>query len=581
MSFTIRQNQDDPPVEPQVASTYPVRGATGVSRDISSVSITFSKPMSDTADTRLGAWFLGYGWSTGNRSWSPDGRTLTITRSDAGTPLPMGQTVILVLNWALSMRFQASDGNVLPEYAFYFTVEGDKETFYEGLSNVTISKIPADPSKGFHWPYYLSVPNSLRAPAALFVEPNNSGSPAMDFIFHDVKAAELLYSRTAIVNANWNLQVPILVPVFPRSYSDYIQALNLQLPDNCNCPELERPDLQLIAMIEDAQERLRFMGYTIDSKVFMNGFSASCGFTGGFTILHPEFIKAATCGGGLPDEYDTQRISVLETITGEQIDLDTYFKVPIYLYVGDQDGNYDEDLWQTARQFYESAGANVQLVLYPGVGHTMTAQMWSDIRSFFERHNTFNDTVIDTVQKVYIGYYQRPADPEGLRYWMERLNRANGNLNEIIEAYANSAESKALYGTINSGSISNVLEKIYMALFNRHAEAGGLNYYVTGFNAGRFTAATIMLNVLYGAQNEDLQSINNKLAAANQFTRTIDPELDGHSFQVTYAGEGDRIKGCDYLADVTGNQATIPTHDEATTYLKSSIADPGDPILNR
>jgi hypothetical protein len=581
LSFTIRQNQGDPPIEPQVVSTYPPRGATGVNPDISSISITFNKPMAGTTDTRLGAWFLGYGWAAGDRSWSPDGKTLTITRSDAGSLLPAGQTVILILNWAFSMRFQDTDRNVLPEYALYFTVEGDKETFYEGLSNVAITKIPANPSRGFHWPYYLSVPNSLRAPAALFVEPNNSGSPAMDFIFHDVTAAELLYARTAMVNANWNLNVPILVPVFPRTYSDYIQALHLQLPNNCNCPELERPDLQLIAMIEDAKERLWSAGHIIKDKVFMNGFSASGGFTQGFTILHPELIKAAAAGGGLPDEYDPQRISALETVTGQRIDLPAYFSVPLYLYIGDQDGNYNADLWLTARRFYESAGANAQLVLYPGVGHTITDQMWSDLRSFFERHNTLTYVFVDTVQKVYIGYYQRPADPAGLLYWADRLETTNGNLNEIIEAYANSAESHELYGTIDGGSISHVVDSIYMALFNRHAEAGGLSYYVNGFNSGQFTAATIMLNVLNGAQNQDLLSVNNKVAATNLFTRTIDPELDGYDFQVTYAGNADAISGRSFLASVTGDPATVPTQDQTTTYMKSHIADPGDPILGR
>jgi hypothetical protein len=392
LNFTIRQNPNDPPIEPQVVSTNPPMGATGVNPNISSVSVTFSKPMAEATDPRLGPWFLGYGWGSTTRSWSPDGRTLTITRGDVGTPLPQGQTVILILNWGLSMRLQDEEENVLQEYAYYFTVEGDKKASYENFFNVTITKIPENPSKGFHWPYYLSIPNSLQEPATLFVEPNNSGSPALDHVFHDVKAAELLYSRTAVVNVNWNLRVPILVPTFPRTYEDYIQSMNLWLPDNCNCPELERPDLQMIAMIEDAKERLRSMGHIIDDKVFMNGFSASCGFTGGFTILHPEFIKAAACGGGLPNEYDPQRISELETFTGIPIDLQTYFKVPLYLYVGDQDGNYIADLWLLARQFYESAGATAQLVLYPGVGHTITDQMWSDLMNFFTRHNTiFSD----------------------------------------------------------------------------------------------------------------------------------------------------------------------------------------------
>jgi hypothetical protein len=187
---------------------------------------------------------------------------------------------------------------------------------------------------------------------------------------------------------------------------------------------------------------------------------------------------------------------------------------------------------------------------------------------------------LDTVQKVYIGYYQRPADPGGLLYWAGRLSKTNGNLSEIIEAYANSAESQALYGTISSSNIGTVVDSIYMALFNRSAEAEGKAFYVNGFNTGRFTAATIMLDVLYGAQNEDLLSVTNKVMASNLFTRTIDPEFDGYNFQVTYAGNADAIAARTFLASVTDDSRTVPTEDETTAYVKSHVADPGDPILN-
>lgn len=46
-------------------------------------------------------------------------------------------------------------------------------------------KIPADPGKGFHWPYYLSIPPVLVRPAVLLVEPNNSGATSDDQSFHD------------------------------------------------------------------------------------------------------------------------------------------------------------------------------------------------------------------------------------------------------------------------------------------------------------------------------------------------------------------------------------------------------------
>ena len=46
-------------------------------------------------------------------------------------------------------------------------------------------RIPADPAKGFLWPYYLSVPSTLVRPAIILVEPNNSGTTSDDQWFHD------------------------------------------------------------------------------------------------------------------------------------------------------------------------------------------------------------------------------------------------------------------------------------------------------------------------------------------------------------------------------------------------------------
>lgn len=185
----------------------------------------------------------------------------------------------------------------------------------------------------------------------------------------------------------------------------------------------------------------------------------------------------------------------------------------------------------------------------------------------------------DTVQKMYIGYYHRPADLTGLLFWAGKLKAAGGNMTGIIEAFANSAEFQTLYGAVSAGTISTVVNGIYNALFGRDAEAEGLSYYVNGFSSGGRTTAEIMLDVLLGAQHEDLQSINNKLIAANLFTRTVDPILDGTNSQATYAGEGDALLGRNFLASVTSDPATIPTQDETTAYIRNNIADPGDPIL--
>jgi len=170
----------------------------------------------------------------------------------------------------------------------------------------------------------------------------------------------------------------------------------------------------------------------------------------------------------------------------------------------------------------------------------------------------------ETVQKIFIGYYQRPAAPPGLNYWSNRLSNSGGNQYEIIEAFANSPESQGLYGPINSLNISSVVTDIYWALFNRAPGQTGLSYYVNGFNSGWFTPATIMLNVLDGAQNEDLQSVNNKVTTSNLFTWTIDSLYH-------YSGDTDAQKARDFLKTVGWDPESIPTQDEVTLFIQNNL----------
>jgi len=189
----------------------------------------------------------------------------------------------------------------------------------------------------------------------------------------------------------------------------------------------------------------------------------------------------------------------------------------------------------------------------------------------------------DNVQKIFIGYYQRPAAPAGLNYWSGRISDSGGDQYAVIEAFANSPESQGLYSQITSANIRSVVTTIFQALFNRIPGQAGLDYYENGFNEGRFTPATIMLNVLDGATGTDLQSVNNKLAASGTFTGIINPELDGFvpNFQVTYSGEPDATAGRNFLKSVTSDSATIPDRDEITEYMQDYIAVPIDPIMNQ
>jgi hypothetical protein len=89
-----------------------------------------------------------------------------------------------------------------------------------------------------------------------------------------------------------------------------------------------------------------------------------------------------------------------------------------------------------------------------------------------------------TVQKAYIAYYGRPADTAGLTYWATRIDAAGGNISSIIQAFGNSAEATALYGSLPTGAAVNAL---YLQLFGNivlvkgvraHTHTHILNYHL-------------------------------------------------------------------------------------------------------
>lgn len=197
-------------------------------------------------------------------------------------------------------------------------------------------------------------------------------------------------------------------------------------------------------------------------------------------------------------------------------------------------------------------------------------------------------THFQTVQKIYIAFYQRPADPAGLKYWADRIDVAGGDASAVVAAFANSPEAVALYGTIDATTIGSVVDKIYMALFNKAPDAAGKQFYVDGFNAGTFTPGTIALNVLNGATGDDAVAVNNKAQVANSFTQQVDGRAltdasfgTGNSFNATYKGDTDATAARDILKNVTSNPATVLNQSQVTEEIKTKIADATDPIMGQ
>lgn len=135
---------------------------------------------------------------------------------------------------------------------------------------------------------------------------------------------------------------------------------------------------------------------------------------------------------------------------------------------------------------------------------------------------------LNTVQSLYVAYYGRPADPEGLNYWAEQLEANGGNLANIINAFGNSSEYNANLGSIETSAQVNSL---YQQLFGRDAEDEGLGFYTNMLNNGEKTLAEIALTIREAAQGSDRTTFEGRTAVANAFTQELDTqeEIDAYT----------------------------------------------------
>jgi hypothetical protein len=125
----------------------------------------------------------------------------------------------------------------------------------------------------------------------------------------------------------------------------------------------------------------------------------------------------------------------------------------------------------------------------------------------------------DYVQKAYVGYYGRPADPAGQSYWATRMDAEGQKLNAIIGAFGYSDEFNRRYGGL---SYTQLVTKIYQQALGRDPDQDGLDWYVAELAAGRRTLQTITLDVLNGATTApDSTVVANKLDVAAYYTAKV------------------------------------------------------------
>jgi len=289
-----------------------------------------------------------------------------------------------------------------------------------GPAHAQPERIPADPEKGFAFPYILTIPENVGGhdPLVLVVETNNTG-PQNDFQETVSATLDEAGGRGLGPMLSRHMGLPFLMPVFPRTRIDgnvYTHALDrdtLLIRDE----KRERLDLQLLAMVEDARLRLRERGLSPAERFLMVGFSASGSFSNRFAFLHPEHLIAVVSGGinafpmlpvsevagdAFPFPLGT---ADLAEISCSPFNHESWKVLPQLIFMGADDANdaikFDDaysareralifkhlgepmhQRWLNAQSFYLRKSPRVTFITYGNLGHWITRQVGLDIVNF-------------------------------------------------------------------------------------------------------------------------------------------------------------------------------------------------------
>jgi pimeloyl-ACP methyl ester carboxylesterase len=370
------------------------------------------------AEHKIALWFAAEHGDASVRWLDPAGEVVTASR---------GRRIEQRLTRALApgkhvVEIQASGGRVHGLVAVHGPLVKQCE-----IDAARMTEHPADPAHGFAWPYLLvaarpAAPDAHGAagPTTLLVVPPNTGFATDDLDL--LRASTTCYVADQLAVAE-RLGTPIVAPLFPRPalpsppgnlYLHALSRASLEVRD----ARLARVDLQLIAMLDDARQRLATADHPVQPRVLLIGHSAAGMFVSRFAVLHPDRVLAAAVSspGGWPlapvasaqGEALPYPVGIADVaaLTGAPVDLAALRRVRWLFVLGGADRNdsvtdrdsfsaADEALvmrrfgktpaerWDAARRLSDAAGLPAQFRLYRGVGHEMSPAMKADIEALF------------------------------------------------------------------------------------------------------------------------------------------------------------------------------------------------------
>jgi hypothetical protein len=148
------------------------------------------------------------------------------------------------------------------------------------------------------------------------------------------------------------------------------------------------------------------------------------------------------------------------------------------------------------------------------------------------------------LQKLYVAYFNRPADPAGLAFWNGVVAANGGNTAVVSADFAKQPEYTAAYAGMNS---TQIITQVYQNLFSHGPDAAGRDYWVNALDKKIFTIDQIVAEVANGALTTDKTAFSNKVSAAVAFTNAVDTDAE----KKAYTGDAANAAAKTFIAGIT------------------------------
>jgi len=343
-----------------------------------------------------------------------------------GATVKITTDYLLPLDTAFNIKAFTTNGK---RYSMTIRTPKYQKFVLDANKRMNIVEIPANPAKGFHYPYFITVPMNVlqngKAPYEMLVDTNNTGRVNASSIYFYEDAKYWMSTNADVSNIASQINGLAVMTTFPRpekAWEVYTHSLDRdsmlvtdKIIEETDMGNFKRLDLQLKAILADAKFQMESNGFPLNKKPMLLGFSASSDFANRYSIMYPETIKAVAIGHGTTMPFTTHNnitlnypmgVADLKTISGVTFNDKAYKALPQFWFRGSDDtndGTFFYDGWDTMGETYRKAFGeeirarkttqaklltqkgytNITFKEYQGVSHGYSDKIYEDLIKFY------------------------------------------------------------------------------------------------------------------------------------------------------------------------------------------------------